>query len=73
MFNRGKSNQKISKRIDWNGRFGHFWDSVVERIPCLCGKKRGKKLEIVLDPFLANHFTESLQNNTLSHSSGVFN
>ena len=73
MFNRGKSNQESSKRTGWNRRSDRFWDPVVEQISCLGGKKRGKKLEIVSDPFLANHFSESLWNNTLSHSSGVFN
>ena len=73
MFNRGKSNQESNMRIGWNGNSSRFRDPVVEQIPCLCGKKRGKELEIVSDPFLVNHFTESLQNDTLSHSSDVLN
>ena len=73
MFNRGKSNQESNKRIGWNGSSGHFRDPIEEQIPYLCGKERGKELEIVPDPFLANYSTESLRNDTLSHSSGVFN
>ena len=68
MFNRGRSNQESSKRTGWNRSSTHFWDPIVERIPCLYRKERGKKLEIVPDPFLANHFTESLWNDSLSHS-----
>ena len=73
MFNRGKSNQESSKKTGWNRSSICFRDPVVEQIPCLCGKKRGKELEIVLDPFLANHFIESLRNNILSQFGGVFN
>ena len=68
MFNRGKSNQESSKRNGWNGSSDRFRDPIVERIPYLCRKGRGKKLKIVPNPFLANHFTESLRNDTLSHS-----
>ena len=73
MFNRVKPNQESSKRIGRNRSSGHFWHLVVEWIPCLCGKERREELEIVPDPFLANHFTKSVRNDTLSHSSGVFN
>ena len=73
MFNRGKLNQGNSKEIGWNRSSGHFRDPVVERIPYLCRKERENKLELVPDPFLVDHFIRSLQNDTLSHSSGVFN
>ena len=68
MFNRAKSKQESSKGIGWNRNNYHFRNLVVEWIPYLYGKKKGKELEIVPDPYLANHFRESLWNNTLSHS-----
>ena len=73
MFNKGKSNQESSKRISWNESSSRSRYPVVEWIPYLFGKKRGKELEIAPDPFLANYFTESLWNDTLSHSTSVFN
>ena len=73
MLNRGKSNQESRKRTGWNRHSGHFQDPTIEWIPCLYSKERGKELEIIPDSFLANHFKESLQNDILSHSSGVFN
>ena len=73
MFNKGKLNQGNSKEIGWNGSSGCFRDPVVEWILSLYGKEREKELELVSDPFLVNHFTGSLRNYILSHSSGVFN
>ena len=73
MFNRGKSNQESSKGTGRNGSSDRFQDPLVEQILCLGRKKREKELEIVPDPFLVNHFTGSLRNDILSHSSGVFN
>ena len=73
MFNKGKTNQETSKEIGGNGSSSCFQDPVIERIPCLCRKKKKKELEGVPDPFLVDHFIGSLRNNTLSHSSSVFN
>ena len=73
MFNRGKTNQENSKEIGWNRSSDCFQDLVVERIPCLCRKERKKELELVSDPFLVDHFTGSLRNNTQGHFSVVFN
>ena len=68
-----QTNLERSKEISWNRSSGCFRDPVVEQIPCLYGKKREDELELVLDPILVDHFTGSLRNDILSHSSGVSN
>ena len=73
MFNRGKLNQGSCEETDWNGSSSRFQDPVEEQISCMRGKQRKKEFEVVSDPFSASHFTEFLQNDILSHSSGVFN
>ena len=73
MFKRGKSNQGNIKGNGWNGISGRSWDPIVEWIPCLYGTEREDELELIPDPFLVDHFIGSLRNDTLSHSSSVFN
>ena len=42
MFNRGKTNQKRGKKIDWNGTSGCFRDPVGNEFH-VCVEKRGKE------------------------------
>ena len=73
MSNRGKTNQKSSKEIGWSGSSGCFQDPVENGFHVCVEKKEKRNGKQVSDLSLANHFTGSLRNDTLSYSNSIFN